>query len=76
MTQSRRHPILIHSRCSDPKDNRPVVTYRNLKRDIIVILSIKLSIVLAAALFVFGPHQRPHVDIDAIQHRILNLPNS
>jgi hypothetical protein len=50
------------------------MTSHNLKRDIIVILSIKLSIVFAAALFVFGPNQRPRVDINALQHRILNDP--
>ncbi len=44
----------------------------NLRRDIVVILSIKVTIVLVAALFVFGPHQRPRIDGDAVQHQILN----
>ena len=44
---------------------------RQLKRDIIVILSIKLSIVLAAAFFVFGPNQRQRVDEEALNGRIL-----
>jgi hypothetical protein len=47
--------------------NAEVMTSQNLKRDIIVILSIKITIVLLAALFVFGPRQRPH--------RILNNSN-
>jgi len=48
------------------------MTSHNLKRDIIVILSIKISIVLVASLFVFGPRQRPQIDIDALRHQILN----
>ena len=44
----------------------------NLKRDIIVILSLKISIMLAAALFVFGPRQRPQINVNALQHQILN----
>jgi hypothetical protein len=43
-----------------------------LRRDIIVVLSIKLSIVLIAAFFVFGPRQRPQIDLDALTDRILN----
>jgi hypothetical protein len=43
-----------------------------LRRDIFIILSVKLSIVLIAALFVFSPRQRPQIDVNAAQHRILN----
>jgi hypothetical protein len=53
------------------KVNRAVMTSHNLKRDILVILSIKMSIVILASLFVFGSRQRPQVDIDALRHRIL-----
>jgi hypothetical protein len=48
------------------------MTTHNLKRGIITILSIKVSIVLLAALFVFGPHQRPQIDGNALNHQILN----
>ncbi len=48
---------------------------QNLKRDITVILSIKITIVLLAALFVFGPRQRPQIDGNAVDHRILNNSN-
>jgi hypothetical protein len=51
-----------------------VTTTNKLRRDIIVILSIKSLIVLVAALFVFGPHQRPLIDSKALDHRILNNP--
>jgi len=55
---------------------RPIVPYgqimaAHLKRDIIVILSIKLSIVLIAAVFVFGPTQRPRIDSETIDRQIL-----
>jgi hypothetical protein len=45
---------------------------RNLRRDIIVILSIKVAIVLLAAFFVFSPRQRPLIDGNALDHHILN----
>jgi hypothetical protein len=43
-----------------------------LGRDIMIVLSIKLSIVLLAAIFVFGPRQRPSIDRDSIDRQILN----
>jgi hypothetical protein len=45
---------------------------RNLRRDIIIILSIKMSVVLAAAIFVFGPDQRPRIDDTALDRHILD----
>jgi hypothetical protein len=47
----------------------------SLKRDITVIVSIKILVVLFTALFVFGPRQRPQIDVDAVSHRILQLPS-
>ena len=44
---------------------------QTLRRDLTVILSIKLLIVLAAAFFVFGPRQRPHVDSEAARNQVL-----
>jgi hypothetical protein len=49
-----------------------VATTRTLRRDIIVILSIKLTIVLLAAFFVFSPRQRPLIDGNALDRQILN----
>jgi hypothetical protein len=45
---------------------------KNLRRDIIIILSIKMSVVLAAAIFVFGPDQRPRIDDTALDRHILD----
>ncbi|WP_291577078.1 hypothetical protein [Bradyrhizobium sp.] len=52
------------------------MTTHKLRRDIIVILSIKLAIVLLAAVFVFGPRQRPLIDGNALDRQILNRPDS
>lgn len=46
----------------------------HLKRDIAVILVIKLGIVIMAALFIFGPAQRPRIDSDTMRNQILNKP--
>lgn len=51
-----------------------VMAANTLKRDIIVILSIKIAIVLICALFVFGPYQRPRIDLEAVSLQILNRP--
>lgn len=45
---------------------------KNLRRDIAIVLSIKISIVLAAAIFVFGPDQRPRIDDTALDRHILD----
>jgi hypothetical protein len=45
---------------------------KNLRRDIIIILSVKMSVVLAAAIFVFGPDQRPRIDDAALDRHILD----
>jgi hypothetical protein len=52
--------------------NVVAMTTHKLKRDIIVILLIKLSIVLLAAWFVFSPRQRPQIDGNALDRQILN----
>jgi hypothetical protein len=48
------------------------MTPNHLRRDLIIILLIKLSIVMFAASFIFGPRQRPVVDSDSLDRRILN----
>ncbi len=45
---------------------------QQLRRDITVIVSVKILIVIAVALFVFGPKQRPHVDDGAVRQQLLN----
>ncbi|HVY20649.1 MAG TPA: hypothetical protein VHA70_11320 [Bauldia sp.] len=45
--------------------------FRNpLARDVTVVLVLKTVIVIAAALFVFGPSQRPYIDAAAVDQRI------
>lgn len=45
---------------------------QQLRRDITVIVSIKVFIVIAAALFVFGPKQRPQVDDGKVRGQLLS----
>jgi hypothetical protein len=48
------------------------MTAHNLRRDILIVVSIKASIVLLAAFFVFGPQQRPQIDGNAVDRQILS----
>jgi hypothetical protein len=57
---------------SDKIEMTASVVSKNLRRDIIIILSIKMSIVLVAAIFVFGPDQRPRIDGAALDRHILD----
>lgn len=45
---------------------------QQLKRDIAFVVVIKVLIVVSAALFVFGPRQRPHIDDGTVRGRMLN----
>jgi hypothetical protein len=47
------------------------MTSPNLKRGLIMVMLIKVSVVLLAAFFVFGPHQRPLIDRNALDRQIL-----
>jgi len=52
--------------------DKTAMTPHNLRRDVIIILLIKLSIMLLAACFIFGPHQHPAIDGRALDRQILN----
>jgi hypothetical protein len=45
---------------------------KDLRRDIVIILSIKMSILLIAAIFVFGPDRRPCIDSAALNRLIFD----
>jgi len=47
-----------------------------LARDVAVVLAIKTVIVVAAALFVFGPRQRPVIDAAAVNALFAASPAS
>ncbi len=51
-------------------DTSTMVRHR-LKRDIAVIVSIKILIILCAGLFVFGPRARPHIDSASVRDQML-----
>ena len=44
---------------------------QSLTRDVIVVVAIKLLVVITAALFVFGPGQRPKLDAGTVETRLI-----
>jgi hypothetical protein len=50
---------------------------RDLVREIIIVLTVKLVIITAAAIFVFGPHERPKINpANVAAHLIGAVPNA
>ncbi len=45
-----------------------------LARDVMVVVAVKLTVVIAAALFLFGPGQRPRIDAASIETRLIGMP--
>jgi len=59
--------LLIQINVADPARLYGGSMFKNsLTRDVAVVVAIKTLIVIAAALFVFGPRQRPVVDAAAV----------
>jgi hypothetical protein len=44
-----------------------------LARDVFVVILVKFAVVIAVALFVFGPKQRPHIDAGAVEWRLTGV---
>jgi Sec-independent protein translocase protein TatA len=42
-----------------------------LSKDLVLVIAVKLAIVIAAALFVFGPRQLPRIDAGSIVTRLM-----
>ncbi len=42
--------------------------------EVTLALAVKLIVIFAAGLFVFGPRQRPHIDAAAVQERLIGTP--
>jgi hypothetical protein len=55
------------------RDTR-VMPKHPLTRDVMIVIAIKLMVVAAAALFVFGPGQRPRIDAGSIEMRLIGSP--
>jgi len=49
---------------------------RRLARDVLVAFVVKTALVVAAAMFLFAPSQRPNVDAGAVATRLFGPPNS
>jgi hypothetical protein len=43
----------------------------SLARDVVIVIAVKLTLVIAAAMFLFGPQQRPRVDAGSIATRLM-----
>jgi hypothetical protein len=47
----------------------------NIARSIAVVLAIKAAIIVLAAIFIFGPNQRPRIDSSDLDRRIFGETN-
>ena len=47
-----------------------------LTRDILIVLAIKLTVVIAAAMFVFSPAQRPKIGADSVATRLIDATDA
>jgi hypothetical protein len=69
---------LIQISVCDPQigEEASVMAAHHLRRDIAIVLTVKLCIVVLAAMFVFNPGRRPAIDGDAVHDRLLNDLNT
>jgi hypothetical protein len=54
----------------------PAMSHHPLVPEVSFALAIKLIVILAAALFVFSPRQRPRIDAARMQERLIGAPMS
>ena len=47
-----------------------------LARDIAIVFAAKAILVAIAVLFVFGPHQRPKIDVGGVEARLIGTPDA
>jgi hypothetical protein len=50
---------------------RRLMLKHSLAGDIVVVVAIKMIVIIAAAVFVFGPGQRPKLDAGTIETRLI-----
>ena len=67
--------IQIKARRFPASDTRAMPKHP-LTRDLIVVLIIKLTVVIAAAMFVFSPGQRPKIGVDSIATRLIDATDA
>jgi hypothetical protein len=48
-----------------------VMSSHPLSKDLILAMTVKLAIVIAAALFLFGPRQLPKIDAGSVETRLI-----
>lgn len=49
---------------------------RPLARELSLVLTVKLVLIVMAALFLFGPSTRPHIDANSISQHIFGQDNA
>ena len=47
-----------------------------LRRSLTIVLTIKIAVILGAAIFVFAPSKRPRIDAGALDRQFLDPTNS
>lgn len=58
-----------------PRRNKPPkMSYPPLVPEITLTLTVKLILILAAAIFVFSPSQKPRIDAAGMHERLLGAP--
>jgi hypothetical protein len=46
-----------------------------LARDVLIAVAVKVTLVVAAALFVFGPSQQPKIDASGVEAQLMGAPD-
>jgi hypothetical protein len=67
LIQIKAHALLAPDLCVMPS--------HPLSKDVVLVIAVKLAIVIAAALFVFGPKQLPRIDAGSIETRLIGAVN-
>jgi hypothetical protein len=66
------HVNLLLARCNRKSD----MSRHPLLPEVTIALAVKLIVILAAALFVFSPKQRPRIDAASMQERLIGAPTA
>lgn len=54
----------------------PSLPKNRIGREVLVVLLVKLAILTLAAIFVFGPNQRPHIDAAKVLAHFVDAPHA
>jgi hypothetical protein len=74
--QPDKHGLIHINRLLPQRNKMPRMPQHPLVAEITVALAIKLIVILAAALFVFSPRQRPRIDAASMQEHLIGASSS